>query len=350
MRLRLAFWLPLLFWATTAATADAQEVESIASASYAPASCTMPPFTDVDIGSDYCPWIRQLKADGITSGCGGGNYCPAQPVTREQMAVLLERAMHDGPQPATLFGRFAGSGTVARTAPTGFSSLGGLKLEYASLTVPIGATLLLEQGAGFIAVQGMCDIAGTIQAAPLTGGGSSFMGGSGLGGSNGIGAPNSSAPVPYCLGGKGGSGGLVGGAFGGAGGGGSSNASLAAITAAAGFPTYLLCGGGGGGGGGTTEPNGFGGTGGPGGGIVYLECGDLHFTGIVEALGGSGEPGSATDGAGGGGGGGVIVLRARRATNTSGTMNASGGLDGGVMNNGTAGAAGFTSLEILEQP
>jgi hypothetical protein len=24
----------------------------------------------------------------VVSGCGGGNYCPADPVTREQMAVF----------------------------------------------------------------------------------------------------------------------------------------------------------------------------------------------------------------------------------------------------------------------
>jgi len=25
----------------------------------------------------------------VVAGCGGGNYCPAAPVTREQMAVFL---------------------------------------------------------------------------------------------------------------------------------------------------------------------------------------------------------------------------------------------------------------------
>jgi parallel beta-helix repeat protein len=39
-------------------------------------------------------WIEQLTADGITSGCGGGNYCPATPVTRDQMAVFLLRAKY----------------------------------------------------------------------------------------------------------------------------------------------------------------------------------------------------------------------------------------------------------------
>ncbi len=39
-------------------------------------------------------WIDALADDGITSGCGGGNYCPDGAVTRAQMAVFLLRAMH----------------------------------------------------------------------------------------------------------------------------------------------------------------------------------------------------------------------------------------------------------------
>jgi hypothetical protein len=39
-------------------------------------------------------WIKQLAADGITGGCGGGNYCPDGPVTRSQMAVFLLKAKY----------------------------------------------------------------------------------------------------------------------------------------------------------------------------------------------------------------------------------------------------------------
>jgi hypothetical protein len=48
-------------------------------------------FADVPINSPAAPWIKQLVAKGITAGCGGGNYCPAYSVTRDQMAVLLVR-------------------------------------------------------------------------------------------------------------------------------------------------------------------------------------------------------------------------------------------------------------------
>lgn len=48
-------------------------------------------FTDVPPGSFAANWIEQLAAEGITSGCGDGNYCPDNPVTRAQMAVFLVR-------------------------------------------------------------------------------------------------------------------------------------------------------------------------------------------------------------------------------------------------------------------
>ncbi len=48
-------------------------------------------FADVSPGSFAADWIEQLAADGITGGCGGGNYCPDDPVTRAQMAVFLVR-------------------------------------------------------------------------------------------------------------------------------------------------------------------------------------------------------------------------------------------------------------------
>jgi hypothetical protein len=36
-------------------------------------------------------WINQLATEGITGGCGGGNYCPLDPVQRGQMAVFLTK-------------------------------------------------------------------------------------------------------------------------------------------------------------------------------------------------------------------------------------------------------------------
>ena len=48
-------------------------------------------FSDVLPGYWAAAWIKQLVAEGITSGCGTGTYCPELPVTRAQMAVFLVR-------------------------------------------------------------------------------------------------------------------------------------------------------------------------------------------------------------------------------------------------------------------
>ena len=61
---------------------------------YTPPVITSTRFTDVPIGSFGAAWIEQLAVEGITSGCGGGNYCPATPVSRAQMAIFLIRATH----------------------------------------------------------------------------------------------------------------------------------------------------------------------------------------------------------------------------------------------------------------
>ena len=43
-------------------------------------------------GNPFDPWIEALAALQITGGCGGGNYCPTDPVNRQQMAVFLLKA------------------------------------------------------------------------------------------------------------------------------------------------------------------------------------------------------------------------------------------------------------------
>jgi len=48
-------------------------------------------FSDVPLSYWAVHWIEQLAAEGITAGCGGGNYCPENQVTRDQMAVFLVR-------------------------------------------------------------------------------------------------------------------------------------------------------------------------------------------------------------------------------------------------------------------
>jgi hypothetical protein len=59
-----------------------------------PAVGTDTGFNDVPVSHWSAAWIKQLAAEGMTAGCGNGNYCPGLIVTRDQMAVLLLRAKH----------------------------------------------------------------------------------------------------------------------------------------------------------------------------------------------------------------------------------------------------------------
>ena len=71
--------------------------------SYLPPACTGV-FPDVPCPSSFADWVEQLATEGVTSGCGGGNYCPAGSVTRAQMAVFLLKSSQGSsyaPPPAT---------------------------------------------------------------------------------------------------------------------------------------------------------------------------------------------------------------------------------------------------------
>jgi len=56
----------------------------------APAVAT---FGDVPTSHPFFQFIEALAASGITGGCGGGNFCPDDPMTRGQMAVFLAKAL-----------------------------------------------------------------------------------------------------------------------------------------------------------------------------------------------------------------------------------------------------------------
>jgi hypothetical protein len=52
-----------------------------------------PTFADVPSSNPFYQYVEALAASGITGGCGGGNYCPNNPVTRAQMAAFLAKAL-----------------------------------------------------------------------------------------------------------------------------------------------------------------------------------------------------------------------------------------------------------------
>ncbi|MEP0773799.1 MAG: S8 family serine peptidase [Acidobacteriota bacterium] len=49
-------------------------------------------FGDVPPTDGACPHIHYIAAQRITSGCGGGNYCPDLSIPRDQMSIFLTRA------------------------------------------------------------------------------------------------------------------------------------------------------------------------------------------------------------------------------------------------------------------
>jgi hypothetical protein len=77
-------------------------------ADHVPPAATGTVFNDVPVSHLFASWIEELAGMGITGGCGGGNYCPAAAVTREQMAVFLlktyEGAPYTPPPAVGLFG------------------------------------------------------------------------------------------------------------------------------------------------------------------------------------------------------------------------------------------------------
>lgn len=60
------------------------------SVSPAPAVAT---FNDVPTSHPQFQFVQALVKAGITAGCGSGNYCPDQALTRGQMAVFLSKAL-----------------------------------------------------------------------------------------------------------------------------------------------------------------------------------------------------------------------------------------------------------------
>ena len=81
-------------------------------------------FTDVPASNPFCPWIEELARRGITAGCSLTQYCPGNPVTRQQMAAFIIRAMPE-PTAGQEFVRIAGSTFTPRDSTTTFSYSGG---------------------------------------------------------------------------------------------------------------------------------------------------------------------------------------------------------------------------------
>ena len=62
-------------------------------AAYVPPACGSPVFADVPAASPFCPFVEELFRRGVVAGCGGGNYCPGNAVTRAEMSVIVLRTL-----------------------------------------------------------------------------------------------------------------------------------------------------------------------------------------------------------------------------------------------------------------
>ena len=69
-------------------------LRGIHGSAYVPPAATGTVFSDVPADAFAADWIEQLAAEGVTGGCGDGNYCPDATITRAQMAIFLLRAEH----------------------------------------------------------------------------------------------------------------------------------------------------------------------------------------------------------------------------------------------------------------
>ena len=89
-------------------------LRGIHGSAYTPPAATGTVFTDVPANHWAAAWIEQLAAEGITGGCGNGNYCPDANITRAQMAIFLLRGEH-----GSAYTPPAATGTIFTDVPVG---------------------------------------------------------------------------------------------------------------------------------------------------------------------------------------------------------------------------------------
>jgi hypothetical protein len=74
---------------------------------FSPPAPALQRFADVPPSNPFYNFIDRMAMLSITQGCGGENYCPGDAVTREQMAAFIIRALGEFNPPAPALQRFA---------------------------------------------------------------------------------------------------------------------------------------------------------------------------------------------------------------------------------------------------
>ncbi len=80
-------------------------------------------FTDLE-GSVHAPGINALAEAGITRGCGAGAFCPDQPVSRAELATLVDRGFALSEAPERFFADTRGvhASAIDRLAAVGIAA------------------------------------------------------------------------------------------------------------------------------------------------------------------------------------------------------------------------------------
>lgn len=92
---------------------------------YVPPPATGTVFNDVPADFWAAAYIEQMAAEGITQGCGSGNYCPYGPLLRDEMAIFLLRSKHGGDYVPP-----AGTGTLFTDVPASHPAVDWIEQLY----------------------------------------------------------------------------------------------------------------------------------------------------------------------------------------------------------------------------
>jgi hypothetical protein len=129
--------------------------QSIAPAAFVPPACVAGSeiFTDVPASNPFCPWVEELFRQGITGGCGGGKFCPGDPVSRQQMAVFIVRALQKVPETLPSGATLRGVYTWAGHYTTGFRPTAPISYQF-PLASPPSLNVIPIGGGGTAACPG----------------------------------------------------------------------------------------------------------------------------------------------------------------------------------------------------
>lgn len=97
------------------------------------------PFSDVDPSNPFFNNIVAMSKSGISTGCGGGKFCPTDNVTREQMSAFLNRAAPR--ETATAFAFPLGIFTPAANSVVATVTATSLNNEYLSISAAFYAVV-----------------------------------------------------------------------------------------------------------------------------------------------------------------------------------------------------------------